>query len=351
MIGCRQEPIQIKPIAVDNFNHGFFVLCEGTFGAGNASVSFFDKSTNVMYNDVYKANNNLFLGDQAQSFFYFGNKIYIVVQNSQKIEVVDARDFKKHATIQSDWLQSPRYFIGISENIGFVSDWQSDGVVKINLKTGNAEQLIPTGEDPEQMYLLDNQLFVCNSGYASVQGKDSTVAVIDIEKNQLIKKITVGKRPEKIVKDHKGQLWVSCKGIKKYDAKGEIDESKSSAGSFWRIDPSQMKSEFMYAIPKTSETPINMTISTNKKSIYYSSGGAIYKVNITQPNFEPKNILQKNAYGLGIDSENGHLIVCIEQGFTSKGMVERYFENEQGNLTKIDSYTTGILPNGVLQKE
>lgn len=350
-IACRDEPKIIKPIKADNFNNGFFILCEGTFGAGNASVSFFDKSENKMYNDIYKQNNNLLLGDQAQSFAFFLNKIYIVVQNSQKIEVVDAFDFKKTHTITSDWLESPRYFIGVSENIGYVSDWQSDGVIKVNLKTAKVEQLITTGSDPEQMYVLDNQLFVCNSGYSTLQAQDSTVTVIDIATNQVLRKIIVGKRPEKIVKDSKNLLWISCKGIKKYDINGEIDAKKSQAGSIWTINPATNQAEMKFIFPNPAFTSENMTVSLDRKWLFYTYSGAIYKANIITNAFLSKVIIQKNAYGLGIDSENGNLLVCVEQGYTSKGLIERYVENESGNYTKIDQYTTGILPNSVLQKE
>ncbi|TAG56824.1 MAG: hypothetical protein EAZ27_04145 [Cytophagales bacterium] len=348
---CRQEPKVIKPTKVDSFNNGFFILCEGTFGAGNASVSYFDKSKNQIFNDIFKSNNEFPLGDQAQSFSYFGNKIYIVVQNSQKIEVVDAFNFKLSNTIQSDLIGSPRYFVGATPTVGYVSDWQSNGVIKVNLSSGKAEQLIATGEDPEQMYLLDNQLFVCNSGYSSLNSKDSTVAIIDIISNQLISKINVGQRPEKLLKDFVGQLWVSCKGVKKYDDNGNIDPSKSSAGSFWVVNPISKMAIQKYVFSNTEFTPENMVFSNDKRWMFYTYEGSVYKSSLTTNAFVPEKILTKSAYGLAIDAENGDLIVCIEQGYTSKGKIEIYYQSSDGSYLKKEEQTVGILPNGILFRE
>ena len=78
---------------------GFFIVNEGGYGNSNTSISFYDKKTDEVINDVFFAVNGRKLGDQAQSMTLFDGKGYIVVQGSGTIEVIDADDYKSVATI------------------------------------------------------------------------------------------------------------------------------------------------------------------------------------------------------------------------------------------------------------
>lgn len=71
-----------------------FVINEGNFGSGNASVSLFDPAKNEVVEDFYKTQNSAALGDVAQSMSRVNDNYYVVVNNSAKILVCD-KDFKK----------------------------------------------------------------------------------------------------------------------------------------------------------------------------------------------------------------------------------------------------------------
>src|SRR5687768_13166931 len=59
---CSDDPEPVKPGAA-----GFFVVNEGGYGNGNTSISFYDRATDQMINDVFAARNGRPLGDQSQS--------------------------------------------------------------------------------------------------------------------------------------------------------------------------------------------------------------------------------------------------------------------------------------------
>src|SRR5689334_7227456 len=86
---------------------GFFIVNEGAFQNSNTSISFYDRSTNTVANDVFALKNGHALGDQAQSMTVIDGKGYIVVQGSGKIEVIDANDYSSIATITKG-IFSPR---------------------------------------------------------------------------------------------------------------------------------------------------------------------------------------------------------------------------------------------------
>ena len=67
-----------------------YVLNEGSYGNGNASVSIYDASNNKMYNDLFSdANKGRPIGDVLQSLTLINGKAYFVVDNSEKIEITD----------------------------------------------------------------------------------------------------------------------------------------------------------------------------------------------------------------------------------------------------------------------
>ena len=84
-----QDPIDdTNPISVSkNFKNGFFVVNEGNFSWGKATLSFIHQDGKVE-NNIYEKVNNKVLGNVGQSMSIFNDKGYIVVNNSQKVEVV-----------------------------------------------------------------------------------------------------------------------------------------------------------------------------------------------------------------------------------------------------------------------
>src|SRR5688572_9286512 len=86
---------------------GVYIVNEGAFGSGNSSISFFDFQTNAVTNNIYQTTNGVPLGDVAQMMLVHQGKGYIVVNNSQKIEVVDSDNCTSIGTISG--FQSPRH--------------------------------------------------------------------------------------------------------------------------------------------------------------------------------------------------------------------------------------------------
>src|SRR5688500_3555288 len=92
----KDEPEDDTPVVINTT--GIFVVNEGGFNAGNSSISFLNVITNVMTNNVFESVNGFPLGDVAQSMTLHKGKGYAVVNNSAKIEVVNATNFVSLAT-------------------------------------------------------------------------------------------------------------------------------------------------------------------------------------------------------------------------------------------------------------
>ena len=147
--------------ATINSTNKVLVSNEGSFGniPGNASISLYDASSGAVVEDYFKQQNpTTILGDICQSITKYNNNYYVVVNNSHKIEVVSAYDFKKTTTIAG--FNSPRYMLPITYNKAYVSDLFARSIQIINLNTNTITGSIPTYSNTEQMVLIYNKAFV-----------------------------------------------------------------------------------------------------------------------------------------------------------------------------------------------
>ena len=319
---------------------GFYIVNEGAFGNNNASLSFYDRETGQVINDVFKDTNGRPLGDQAQSMIVFEGRGYIVVQNSGKVEVIDIEDNSSIKTI-TDGIESPRYFIGITAAKGYLSDWGADGltgtVKVINLQTLAVAKTIPVGHGPNKMLKLGEKVYVANSGGF---GYDNTLAVLDVTTDELITTTTVCDNPNSLQVDNAGNIWVACGGNLVYNQDFSINESASTKSALRKIQASVFME---LPFPKfTYGTLGSLEISPNGQTLYYTFDGAVYSMATSAGQLPAQSLINKSYYGLSVDPFTGEIIGGLVTSFSSAGKIEVY--GADGMLK--ESHAVGIAPNG-----
>lgn len=333
---CDPDSGVETPVGAD----GFFVVNEGGFGNGNSSLSFYDRKTDVLTNNVFASKNGRPLGDQAQSMAVFEGKGYIVVQNSGKVEVIDAADFSSVKTI-TEGLESPRYFIGVSSTKGYVSDWGADGVTGmikvINLENLTVTKTVAIGKGPNRFLKKDNFVYVTNAGGFA---KDNTVKVLDINTDAVVKTITVGDNPNSLQVDRDGNIWVASGGQLEYNSDWTINETKSSKASLSKIanDAEVLRLTFSKV---TYDGLGQLAISPEGDRLYYNFDGAVYAMATTATALPANSFINVSYYGLAVDPFNGNVIGGLAPNFSSAGKADIY--DNTGKLLK--SFVVGIAPN------
>jgi YVTN family beta-propeller protein len=332
---CDDTP-ETTPSTVPNNLKGVFICNEGAFGQGNGSISFSNSDSGTFSLDLYQAANNLPLGDVVQSIALYDNRAFIAVNNSQKMEVVSLQNFKRLTTING--LSSPRYFVG-NGNKGYVSDWISNNVYVLNLNSYQIIDTIPTGSGPEEMAIVNNKLFVCNSGGF---GDDSSMTIIDINSNAVLATIATPVNPSSIKQDVNGKLWVLCRGSLGSDFTPTPDDA---AGSLIQINPTTnaIEQQFTFAY---NNHPIKLQINKAKDELFFLAGeygyaGEIKKLSIYATTQSPTTLVNSSFYGLGINPKDD-LIYASRVDFSARTYVLRF----QIDGTMIDSVLAGIAPNG-----
>lgn len=331
---CRKDD---KDPSVNKYSNGVFVTNEGPFGSGTGTVSFIHRDHRVIENDIFETVNNRPLGNIVQSLTVVGSKAYIVVNNADKIEIVQADDFTEAGVISG--LKLPRYLLAVSSSKAYVSQWGAGGItgeVKvIDLTTNAITKTISTGKGAEAMLWVDNKLFVANAGGF---GNDSTVAVIDIHTDQLVATVTVGANPASMVRDANGNIWILCSGRWKPDF-----SSLEVRGSLHKIDVSSLNVILSWQFDSDFSQPADLTINKTGNKLYYTYNGKVYTQDVQAVSLQLTELINRNFYALGYDPVTDYLYAGDAGDFQSNGKVLRY-NSTTGAV--VDSFEAGIAPNG-----
>ncbi|MFC2138117.1 DUF5074 domain-containing protein, partial [Bacteroidota bacterium] len=300
----------------------------------------FNKDSLIMENDVFLKTNELQLGDVVQSVSIADHNAYIVVNNSQKIEVIDIVNFKSVATIFG--LSYPRYFLQVSDKIGYISNGSFEGkLFVVDLDKIEIIDSINVGFGPEVIAKSGNYAYVANSGGWSY---DNTISVIDITINTVINTIEVGDNPVDIEIDLNGDLWVLCKGKVVYDINPPYLVIEETASKLVQILSSDYSILNEIPIGQTGDyyNPSCLAISKDKKVIYFTEADGLYSIDCENPDLSPDLISTKSFTGLAVDTKEEIIYGFSSPSYTSSGYMYRY--KYDGEL--IDSFAVGIGPNG-----
>jgi YVTN family beta-propeller protein len=317
------------------YSNGVFIANEGLWGASNASVSFYSYDTDTLYNNIFEKVNTRSLGDVLQSITLHRNNAYLVVNSSNKVEVVTSIDFRESGVIYS--VSLPRYMAAKGDK-GYISCWGDNTVKVVDLKTLQIIKSIQTGTGPNKMLIYYDYLYVANSGG---YGIDSTISVIDLTGDTIISTIRVGYNPTDIKLDKNHELWVLCYGKAVYDAEWNLIDS--SACELVKIDMVNYEIGQRITISENKHASI-LDISPDGSLIYYGGGysfGLIYRFHVDQSTSPGTLFCSDYAYGFAVHPGNGEVFVCLAPSFTDAGILKRF--DSEGYLR--GTYETGVGPN------
>lgn len=326
--GCKPED---NNNTQDAYGSGVFITNEGPFNTGTGTVSFYNRQTGEVSNNIFEVVNNRPLGNIVQSIEVHNNKVYIVVNNAAKVEVVNVADFVSTGVIEN--VGSPRFFTGIDEHKGYLTDWNS-GIKVINLDSNTVSSTIGTGGNgAEQMKLIGNEIFVANLGGF---GNDSTVSSINTSGDVLTATIAVGHRPQSLSVDANGKLWVLCSGYQDW-----VNPVNDTPGKLVRLNPATKTVELTLVFPSNSDHPLSLIANAAKNTLYYSLNNGVFEIDINATQLPSSALINRSFYNTGIDPVSGYLFGTNPLDYVQDGYVSRY-DLSTGNL--IDSLHVGVIP-------
>lgn len=314
---CKKKSTQSPSSTPSVLAHGLLVLNEGLFNQNNSTLSFVDTQTNGVSSTFFEDKTGRGLGDTGNDMERYGNKIYVVVNVSSTIEILDAttgNSLKQILMFAGSVPKQPRS-IAFSGNKAFVTCY--DGFVDvIDTNSLTITTRIQVGSNPEGLAVSNGKVYVANSGGLNYPNVDSTVSVIDIASLQEIKKITIGNNPGSVCVDSQGDVYAISRG-----------NYGSIPSRMHRIDPQTDIKVESFPFEASGMTRMNDQLLIS----YYdfSSGNsaiALFDSNLEQiinPNFISTDIIQ-TLYGVHYSSISNKIYCMDAKGFSVTGYIYIY---------------------------
>lgn len=333
--GCSKNSPTSSHQQIGTSVKGIYIVNEGGFGKSNASLSFYLPDSHKVYQNIFETANNRALGDVANDMVVFDNKGYIVVQNSNKIEVISL-ETKKSLGILSLPGKTPNKILIISSSKGYVSNLYKQSVTSFNPQTlAVLRDSIAVGQNPQSMAYANGKIYVCNSGY----GNDNSVSVIDAAKDEVINTIVTASGPSEIAVDKNNKLVVLCTGYSDW-----ANSANDTPGNISIIDPALDSVVHTISLPLAQfGHPSELSLTSEGDGFTFTKQG-VTKFSTISGTITTESFISKSGYSLKIDGDDGGVFVGDAKDFVQNGML--YYYDKQGFLK--DSVQTGIIPGTIV---
>lgn len=348
VIPSEEEKINISP-ASDPGLLGIYLLNEGNMGSNKCTLDFLDFSSGTYSRNIYSERNpNIAkeLGDVGNDIGIYGSKMYIAVNCSHKVEVVDARSAVRIAQIDIPNCRCLKFHKGkayVSSYVGPVAigtDSPKGAVYELDTLSLKITRTVAVGYQPDGMEIVDGMLYVANSGGYRPPEYDNTISVVRLSDLRQIRQITVAKNPGRVIKDGLGRLWVSSRG-----------DNSVGQGSLQLLEPDTRTGKM--EVSKRFDIPVgNMAIHNNNLYYFTSTTGVADAVRygvIDLSNCEELTDCfitdgtdRKIAvpYALAVLPESGNILISDAKNYVSSGTL--YCFSPEGKM--IWSVRTGDIP-------
>jgi len=311
---------------------GLYILNQG-FNGPNSTLTYYDFTTKALIPDQFSVVNGQGLGNNANDIEIYGSKMYITVDKSGIVDVVDPKTAKliKQVIFQNPDLSSmePRS-IAFYKGSAYVTLY-SGNVAVMDTATFTVSKYIPVGRDPEQLVVANNKLYVANSGGLDFPNYDNTVSIIDLSSLTVTKTLTVVINPQIITADANGNVYVI------------------SSGNYGSI-PSNLAIIDDNADLIKSQSNFDATAFTvqGDNAYFITSAGnvGVYSTKtqtITASNFITDGTKITSPYTLTANAITGEVFVTDAVDYTSNGLL--YAFDKTGK--KEYSFTVGINPGKI----
>jgi YVTN family beta-propeller protein len=303
---------------------GVLIVDEGNFRSGNGELSFFSYDSTKVFNDLFYKTNSRPLGDVPNSLCLTGDKVYVVVNNSGKIEIIDQTTLTSKKTITG--LISPRNMTIVDDTKAYVSSLYSDSVTILDLESNSVSGYINLKRTSEAIAIAGKKAFVSN------WAGGNEVMVISTTSDRVIDSITVGIEPESMVVDRLGRLWVLCNG----------GWARQNFAELYIIDIFTDKVEKKFVFPSKEASPTCLRIDGLGQTLYYLDHG-VKLMDITQGYLPSEPIVPESGatfYKLAINPVNSDILITDVADYTQPGNLYIY-KNTGAYVFK---GKTGIIP-------
>ena len=165
---------------LQEYSTGAYVVNSGNMGSKiESSLTAIDYASSTATQNVFKAANGRSLGDTANDGIVYGNKIYLAVDQSNTIEVIDKKTKRSIKQIKTTDLLGnaegvePRHIIADGGKVYFTT--YGGYVAAVDTTSFALQKKWKVGSYPEGLVIAHGNIYVANSNYAAGGGNISCI--------------------------------------------------------------------------------------------------------------------------------------------------------------------------------
>lgn len=162
------------------YSTGAYVVNSGNMGSKiESSLTAIDYASSTATQNVFKAANGRSLGDTANDGIVYGNKIYLAVDQSNTIEVIDKKTKRSIKQIKTTDLLGnaegvePRHIIADGGKVYFTT--YGGYVAAVDTTSFALQKKWQVGSYPEGLVIAHGNIYVVNSNYGKGGGNISCI--------------------------------------------------------------------------------------------------------------------------------------------------------------------------------
>lgn len=355
LTACQKDDVLPPPTDTEVSNpeltevSGFYLLNEGSMGSNNATLDYYDYSKGVYTTNLYPTANPdvpMDLGDLGVDMAIYGNRLYTVINGSNKVEVMDAATARRIGQVE---IPNCRY-IKFHEGYAYVTSYagpveygsgnnQVGYVAKVDTASLAVVDRCLVGYQPDGLEIVGGKIYVANSGGYMYPLTENTLSVIDIASFTEEERIPVAINMQYVIADDNNCLWIS--------SRGDYYETPSR---LYCYDIAQ------HAIVAQLEVPVSdiciddnnlYIISSSWNNLTYSYDIAYAKVNVDSRTKVADNFIDDGSdadiimpYGIAVNPVTKDILITDVHNYVTPGTV--YCFDATGK--KKWSARTGVIP-------
>jgi hypothetical protein len=314
------------PLPTGDYVDGFFVVNEGPFG-GTGSLSYISDDFSEVTLEVFSAiNPTQDIGSFVQSAFFDEERMFIISNGSNLINVVDRYTLEFIAQIDAGF-EVPRYGV-VLDNKAYVTNLASfnsttdDFISVINLETYQVESSINVNNIANHIEAYNGKLIVENSAFSD----GNSVSLINPSSQLVEEVIEVGDGLNSMILENNALYTLS-------------------ENQFSEVNLNTFSINQTIDIPNENQGAKNLRL--HQDQVYYTLGNSVYTNSLSNLSFTEEAIFSYDTnldFGTfyGFEVQDNRIFISDAGDFASNGNV--FVFNLNGEL--LFETEVGLGPNG-----
>lgn len=301
-----------------NYSSGYLITNEGIFNSNNADITYISSDFSSNENQLFRKVNNRALGDVAQSIAQNSEYVFVVMNNSNTIEVVKKNTFQTVTTITQN-INQPRYAT-ISSNKLWVTNAGNNTVTSYNLTDFSVSNTISLDFSPELIESTNDYIYVTTNAWGDAHK-------VNIYNAQTAENSTSVLFNEPI------------NGITKNGNEVFVLASGENTSELHKINNTTVE------LVNENETTNAIFLTFDNNKLYYTSGVNIHQFDLSNNTLSTLFSVPDTGWSAiyGFNVYNQQFFVADAKSFSEAGEIVIYNDNGQAQKT----IKTGIGPNGI----